>query len=79
MQRCDVVLMYLIGAKKVSIGTMIEAGWADAYRKPVVLVLEDPTHKVAARARNPDDDLRLPHHKPVGWHLSRRRHRRADY
>jgi nucleoside 2-deoxyribosyltransferase len=46
VQRCDVVLMYLVGAKKVSIGTMIEAGWADAFRKPVVLVLEDPTQKV---------------------------------
>lgn len=41
VQRCDVVLMNLLGAEKVSIGTMIEAGWADAYRKPVVLVVED--------------------------------------
>lgn len=41
VQRCDVVLMNLLGADKVSIGTMIEAGWADAFRKPVVLVMED--------------------------------------
>jgi len=25
----------------VSIGTMIEAGWADSYRKPIVLVMEE--------------------------------------
>jgi nucleoside 2-deoxyribosyltransferase len=38
---CDAVLMNLLGAKKVTIGTMIEAGWADAFRKPIVLVIED--------------------------------------
>lgn len=37
---CDVVLMHVLGATKVSIGTMIEAGWADAFRKPVVLAME---------------------------------------
>lgn len=37
---CDAVLMNLSGADKVSIGTMIEVGWADAFRKPIVLVLE---------------------------------------
>ncbi len=38
--RCDVVLMNLIGATQITIGTMIELGWADAYRKPVVLAIE---------------------------------------
>ncbi len=38
--RCDVVLANLLGAEAVSIGTMIELGWADAARKPVVLVME---------------------------------------
>lgn len=37
----DVIIMNLLDAKIVSIGTMIEAGWADAFRKPVVLVMED--------------------------------------
>lgn len=37
--RCDAVLMYLIGAPKASIGTMVELGWADAYRKPVIAVM----------------------------------------
>jgi nucleoside 2-deoxyribosyltransferase len=36
----DLVLMNLLGAKRVSIGTMIEAGWADAFRVPIVLVIE---------------------------------------
>jgi len=40
VMRCDVVLMNLLHAEQVSIGTMIELGWADAYRKPVVLVAE---------------------------------------
>lgn len=39
--RADVVLMNLLGAERVSIGTMIEAGWADAARVPIVLVRED--------------------------------------
>lgn len=40
VQRCDIVLMNLLGASYVSIGTMVELGWADAYGKPVVLVME---------------------------------------
>lgn len=39
--RCDVVLANLLGAEQVSIGTMIELGWADGARKPIVLVMED--------------------------------------
>lgn len=39
VMRCDAVLMNLLGApSKVSIGCAIEAGWADAFRKPLVLV-----------------------------------------
>ena len=37
----NVVLMNLLDSKRVSIGTMIEMGWADAYRVPIVLVIED--------------------------------------
>lgn len=36
----DVVLVNLLGAERVSIGTMIELGWADATRTPIVLVIE---------------------------------------
>jgi len=37
---CDAMLVYLKGFDRVSIGTMIELGWADAVRKPIVLVME---------------------------------------
>ena len=37
---CDAVVCNLTGAQRVSIGTMIELGWADAFRKPIVLVME---------------------------------------
>lgn len=36
----DAVLFNLLGAKQISIGTMIEFGWADAFRKPTVVVAE---------------------------------------
>lgn len=39
--KSDVVLMNLLGATRVSIGTMIEAGWADAARVPLVIAMED--------------------------------------
>lgn len=39
MQRCDLVLANLQGATQPSIGTCVEFGWADAYRKPIVTVL----------------------------------------
>jgi nucleoside 2-deoxyribosyltransferase len=41
VQRADAVLMNLSGAGRVSIGTMIEIGWADAYRVPIIGVMED--------------------------------------
>ena len=40
VRRAHVVLMNLRGAKRISIGTMAELGWANAYDKPVVLVME---------------------------------------
>lgn len=36
----DAVLFNFLGADKVSIGTCIEIGWADAFRKPGILVIE---------------------------------------
>jgi len=38
--RCDAVFMNLLGATNVTIGTMIEVGWADAFRKPLILIME---------------------------------------
>lgn len=39
-QRADILLVNLAGAERVSIGTMIELGWADSVRVPIILVLE---------------------------------------
>lgn len=39
--RADLVVFYLLGAQRISVGTMIELGWADANRIPAVLVMED--------------------------------------
>jgi nucleoside 2-deoxyribosyltransferase len=38
--RCDVMLVNLLGATDVTIGTMIEYGWADAARNPIITVME---------------------------------------
>lgn len=37
---CDALLVNLLGATTVSIGTVMEIAWARAYKKPVVLVME---------------------------------------
>lgn len=39
----DVILAYFAGAERVSIGSVMELGWADAWNIPVVAVL-DPLH-----------------------------------
>ena len=39
--KSDLVLMNLVGAERISIGTMIEAGWADAARVPLVIAMEE--------------------------------------
>lgn len=38
--RADLLLVNLLGAERVSIGTMMEIAWADLSRIPVVLVIE---------------------------------------
>lgn len=37
---CDVLLVNLLGAEKVSIGTVLEIAWADAKRIPIVIAME---------------------------------------
>jgi nucleoside 2-deoxyribosyltransferase len=39
--RADLILMNLLGAKKISLGTMVEVGWADANHIPIVLMMEE--------------------------------------
>lgn len=41
VQNCDVVVANFLGAERVSIGTCVEFGWASAYRKPVVMIVDD--------------------------------------
>jgi nucleoside 2-deoxyribosyltransferase len=41
IMRCDLVVANFIGAERVSIGSVGEVFWADAYRKPVILIMED--------------------------------------
>lgn len=38
--RCDVLLVNLLGATKVSIGTCLEIAWADLKRIPIVVAIE---------------------------------------
>lgn len=38
--RCDVLLVNLLGATRVSIGTMMEIAWADLSRTPIVVAME---------------------------------------
>lgn len=39
-KRCDALFVNLLGAKRVSIGTVMEIAWAHAYGKIVILVME---------------------------------------
>jgi|SRR5579859_1929292 len=39
--RCDILLANLLGAPKVSIGTVMEIAWADAHRIPIVCCMEE--------------------------------------
>ncbi|WP_370169403.1 nucleoside 2-deoxyribosyltransferase [Bradyrhizobium elkanii] len=45
--RCDVLLVNLLGAKTVSIGTMLEIAWANAKDIPIVCAMEEaPQHTI---------------------------------
>lgn len=39
--RCDVLLVNLLGAEKVSIGTCMEIAWAFTHKIPVICAIED--------------------------------------
>lgn len=40
VRTCDLVLANLLGAPQVSVGTPVEFGWADAFGKPIITVME---------------------------------------
>ena len=37
----DLIVVNLLGAERVSIGTVMEMAWGHAYRKPIILIMED--------------------------------------
>lgn len=37
----DLVIAYLKGAEVASMGTCVEFGWADAWRKPIIMIAEE--------------------------------------
>lgn len=39
-KRCSLLFVNMLGAQRVSIGTVMEIAWAHAYDKPIVLVME---------------------------------------
>ena len=40
VRRSDTILFNLLNSEKASIGTMIEYGWASAFNKPIITVME---------------------------------------
>jgi len=41
VRTADAILVYLLGAKEISIGTCFEMAWATAYNIPVVIVMKE--------------------------------------
>jgi hypothetical protein len=41
VSRCDALFVNFLNADKVSIGTIMEMAWADAWRIPIILVMEE--------------------------------------
>lgn len=39
--RCDLLVVNLLGAMKVSIGSVLEIAWADSKRIPIITIMED--------------------------------------
>lgn len=55
--RCDVLFVNLLGATRVSIGTMMEIAWADLRRTPIVVAME--------AEGNPHDHAMV--NEAIGW------------
>lgn len=43
-RRCDAILVNLLGAERVSIGTVMEIAWGHVFNKPIVLVMENESN-----------------------------------
>lgn len=67
VMRSDLLFVNLLGAKRVSIGTVMEIAWADIWRIPVILVMEEDnihqhgmlTEAVGFIVDNLDDGIQL--------------------
>jgi nucleoside 2-deoxyribosyltransferase len=40
VRTCDAVIFNLVGVNKLSLGSAVEFGWADAFRKPIIAILD---------------------------------------
>lgn len=40
VRTCDAMVVNVLGVERVSIGTCVEVGWANAMQKPIVIVIE---------------------------------------
>lgn len=58
--RADLVLVNLLGADRVSIGTVMELAWADLSRTPIVLCIDDE--------ENPHEHAMI--REVVGWRVN---------
>lgn len=67
---CDLVFVNLLGAERVSIGTVMEIAWAWAFRKPVVLVME-PTENLHDHAMIREACPLTTHTLEDGYHLAK--------
>jgi len=48
VMRCDMLFVNFLGAQRVSIGSVMEIAWADAWRKPIIIAMEkDNVHSHA--------------------------------
>ena len=43
---CDAMVANFLGAPRASLGTAIEFGWAHAYRKPIIMIIEEDADNV---------------------------------
>lgn len=54
---CDLVVANFLGAKTGSLGTAVEFGWASAYKKPIIMIVEGDFEDF----KNPHDHMMLNH------------------
>jgi nucleoside 2-deoxyribosyltransferase len=62
----NLVIMNLLGTSRISIGTMVELGWADAHKIPVLLIIED--HETSMPPRNPHEHAFV--RELTGWRVN---------